>query len=346
MSGGGGGNNYQYIPMATSNNSETKSTIPSWLSAASQRGVSAATNLLNNPGQAYSGQLTAGLNNDQLAAGDIVRNSVGAYQPYYDSATGLTNYASTSAAPNVHAATFANGLSNIDRYMNPYISNVVDSVNALGQKNLKNALTQTADQAIGAKAFGGSRHGVQEGVATADNNLNTNKLLADLLAGGYTQAANFLGTDITNNLQAQTTNQANANTALDRMLSGANQLSNIGTANQAANNTDLNNLMNFGLLQQTTDQTGLTNNYNEFLRQQELPYKALQAYNQTLGTAPHDTTQNTSTSGFQYSPVQSTSSSPLSSALGYGLTGLSMFGGQYSPVGGLLNMFRPTTKAA
>jgi len=346
MSGGGGGNSYQYLPMATSNNSSTTSSIPGWLTNASQKGVSAATELLNNPGQAYTGPLTAGLNNDQLTAGSMVRNSVGQYQPYFDAASGLTNYASTSAAPNVRAGTFANGLANIDRYMNPYISNVVDSVNALGQKNLKNSLTQTADQAIGAKAFGGSRHGVQEGVATADNNLNTNKLLADLLAGGYTQAANFLGTDITNNLQAQTTNQANANTALDRMLSGANQLSNIGTANQAASNTDINNLMNFGLLQQNTDQTAATNNYNEFLRQQNLPYQALQAYNQTIGTAPHDTSQNTSTSGFQYSPVQSTSSSPLSTGLGIGLSGLSMFGGQYSPVNGLLNMFRPATKAA
>lgn len=346
MSGGGGGNSYQYLPMATSNNSNTSTTIPAWLSNASQKGVSAATSLLNNPGQAYSGQLTAGLNGDQFAAGDMVRNSVGQYQPYYDAATGLTSYASTSAAPNVNAQTFANGLSNIGNYMNPYISNVVDSVSALGQRNLKNALTQTGDQAISANAFGGSRHGVQEGVATAENNLNTNNLLANLLSSGYTQATNFLGQDINNNLTAQQANQANSNNALNRMLAGGNQLAGIGTANQAATDTGINNLMNFGLLQQQTEQNADTNNYNEFLRQQNLPYQALQAYNQTIGTAPHDTNQNTSSSGFQYSPVQTASSSPLSTGLGIGLSGLSLFGGQYSPVNGLLNMFKPSTKAA
>lgn len=337
MSGGGGGGGYQFMPQFTSNNSVTQNTLPAWLTNASQNGVNAASKLLNNAGQAYTGELAPGMTGDQTAAGNMIRNSVGAYQPYYDAATGLTA-ASANAAPDINAQTYANGLSNIGNYMNPYISNVVNSVNALGQQNLNQSLTQTADQALGAKAFGGSRHGVQEGVATAQNNLNTNNLLANLLSGGYTQATNLLGQDITNNLQAQGANQANANNAFNRMQSAGSQMANIGTANRAANVADIANLMTYGTAQQQTQGAQDTAAYNEFLRQQNLPYQALQAYNQTVSSAPHDTTSNTSSSGWGMSPVQqNASSSPWMTGLGLGLAGASMLGtGGMSGLGGLL----------
>ena len=87
--------------------------------------------------------------------------------------------------------------------MNPYIDKVVNSVSDISKRNLDSALTQTADQALAAKAFGGSRHGVQEGVATAQNNLNTDNMIANLLSSGYNNAVNFLGQDIQtqNNMQ-------------------------------------------------------------------------------------------------------------------------------------------------
>lgn len=336
MSGGGGG--YQYVPIAQSSNSNTSTTIPGWLTDASKRGVSMASSLLSNPGQSYGGELTAGLTGDQQNAGTLIRNSVGQYQPYFDAATGMTA-AATGGAGNVRAGTYANGLSNIGQYMNPFISNVVDSMTALNRQNLDNSLTQTADQAIGAKAFGGSRHGVQEGVATANNNLGLSNAVANLLSSGYNQATGLLGQDITNNMNAQQLNQASRNAQLDRILNAGNQMANIGTSNRAANTADINNLMNYGTLQQSTNQTADTNAYNEFLRQQNLPYQALQAYNQTIASAPHDTNQSTSTSSFNMQPQQMASSSPLSTGLGMGLTGLSMFGGQYSPVKGLLSMF-------
>lgn len=337
MSGGGGGGGYQYMPTFTSNNSSSTNAIPAWLTQASQTGVNYAGKLLNNPGQAYTGEIAPGMNADQTAAGNMVRNTIGAYQPYYNAATGLTA-ASANAAPDINAQTYANGLSNIGQYMNPYISNVVDSLKAQSAQNLDQSLKQTADQAIGAHAFGGSRHGVQEGVATAQNNLGLNNQIANLLSGGYSQATNLLGSDITNNLQAQGANQANANNALNRMQGAGSQLANIGTANRAANVADVANLMTYGGVQQQTQGAQDQAAYSEFLRQQQLPYQALQAYNQTVSSAPHDTTSNTSSSGWGMSPVQQpASSSPWMTGLGLGLAGASMLGtGGMSGLGGLL----------
>lgn len=342
MSGGGGGYSY---PLPTIQNTSSSTTIPGWLTNASQFGVNNARRMLSQPVQGYTGQMSPGLSDDQQSAGDMIRGSVGAYQPYYDQAAAMTQ-ASTGMAPNVRAGSFGMGLQGaINNYMNPYISNVVDSVNALGQQNLANSLNQTADQAIGAKAFGGSRHGVQEGIATAQNNLNTNNLLANLLSSGYTQATGLMGQDINNNLQAQVYNQANANTGMNRMQTAGNQMSNLGTANRAANTADISNLMNYGTLQQQTTGAQQQAAYNEWLRQQNMPLQMQQVYNQTVGAAPHDTSTNTSSVGI--SPVQQQSSSPLMSGLGMGLAGLSTVGGLFSApaggmsaVNGLLSMIR------
>lgn len=323
------GGQQQTYGLPTMTQSTSTTSIPSWMSGASQTGVNAASRLLANPGQAYTGQLAPGMTADQMAAGDMIRNSVGGYQGYFDRAAGLTD-AATQQGPQIEAQTFRNGLSGISSYMNPYISNVVDSVSALGRRNLDAALTQTADQAIGAKAFGGSRHGVREGVATAENNLNTNNLVANLLSQGYGQAASMLGQDISNNMQAQGANQSAYSNYLNRLMGAGSQMSQLGTANRAANTADVNNLLQFGSMQQDTATRQAQAAYQEFLRQQQLPYQALQAYNQTLQTSPYEKT--TSTSGYEMAPMTQQQSNPLMGAIGGALSGAKL-GGTLLPGG-------------
>lgn len=327
MSKGGG---TQYTPSFSMQNSDTSTKIPDWLTSASQTGIGYAQNLLNSGTPAYSGELAPGLTADQQAAAQMFRNSVGAYQPQFDQAQGLTQ-ASTAAGPAINAQTYRNGLQGISDYMNPYIGNVVNSVNALGQQNLDTALKQTADQAIGAKAFGGSRHGVQEGVATAQNNLNTNNLLANLLNTGYGQATNMLGQDISNNLAAQGQNQSAFQNWMGRLANAGQQTAGIATAGRQAQVGDITNVQNAGTMAQQTQAAQDQAKYAEFVRQQQYPLQALQAYNQTVQSAPHSTQQNTTSSGWQLNPQQQQSSSPLMSALGLGMAGLSMVPGGTIP---------------
>lgn len=341
----GGGSKMQWMPTISGNNSTSQNNIPEWLTKAAQGGIDYAGNLLKNPGQAYGGQLTAGLNGTQNYAGNLLYGMLGSSQPYYDAAMRATQ-GGMQQGPNVNAGTYKQGLSDINSYMNPYVNNVVKSVQDLGEQGLKKALTQTGDQAISAGAFGGSRHGVQEGIATAQNNLNTNNQIANLLNSGYNNATNLMGQDISNKLQADTLNQANYNNYANRMLAGGNQFANIGTQQRQANVGDINNLMNWGNQQQQTQQNQLSAQYQEWLRQQNLPYQALQAYNQTVQGAPHSTNSNTNSTGVSWQQQQMPSSNPWGTALGIGagLGGLYMSGG-LSGMGGLLgsaaNMFGP-----
>lgn len=402
MSKGGGGTQYMFLPQASSqssssntnqNTSQTASNqsnqvansnttglnlsntgssstalsqIPQWLEDAARSGVGSVQNLMNQGSQAYGGDLTAGLNSYQQQAGNMFQNAVGQFQPYFDQAQ-QTIQSGLQSAPQIEAQTLRNGLSGIGDYMNPYIQNVVNSVQDFGRQNLDRALTQTADQAISAKAFGGSRHGVQEGVATAQNNLNTNNLVANLLNSGYDRATSLLGQDVQNNLGAQQSNQASFQNYLNNLLSGGSAIAGLGTTAQNSLQSGISNLLNYGNLAQQTDQNANTAAYNEFLRQQNMPLQLQQLYNQTLSAAPHSTMQsqtgnqtntalqsagtnatqnntsnsqmqgnttgssNTNSSGWSYSPVQQQTSSPLMQGLG-GLMGLgSMFA---SPQGG------------
>lgn len=350
----------------TGQSQTSMSQIPKWLEDAARAGVGSAQAMLNRPAQSYTGELSAGLNQFQTDAGNMFRDAIGQYQPYIDQAR-ATIQSGLQAAPQIEAQSLRSGLSGISDYMNPYVQNVVDSVSDMSRRNLDRALTQTADQAIAARAFGGSRHGVQEGVATAQNNRDTNNLIANLLSSGYDRATNMLGTDIQNNMSAQQNNQASYQNYLNNLLSGGGALAGLGMQAQNALNSGIGNLLGFGNIAQQTEQNANQAAYQEFLRQQNLPLQLQQLYNQTVSTAPHSTMQtstgqqattglqsagttasqqnnqtarttgsnignsNTASSGFSFSPQQSASSSPLLTGLG----GLASLGSMFAaPAGG------------
>lgn len=327
MSKGGGNNQMYALPTVTTQNSTTS--IPGWMTNASQAGVNAASNLLRNPGQGYTGEMIPGMTADQMAAGDMVRNNVGAYQGYYDTAAGLTN-AGTQQGPQIEAQTYRDSLQNVGDYMNPYIGNVIGGLRQAAADNLSQSLTRTADQAIGAKAFGGSRQGVMEGVATAGVNNALNNQIGQLLSGGYDRATSLMGQDINNNLQAQGANQSAFSNYMNRLLGAGSQAAQIGLQNRQANVADINNLMQFGNAQQDTATRQAQARYQEFLRMQGLPYQALQTYGNTLAQVPYN--RSTSTTGMSMGPIQNDQGNPLMGGLGGALSGAKL-GSSFGPWG-------------
>lgn len=69
--------------------------------------------------------------------------------------------------------------------MNPYTSGVIDANNTQWQRINQQAVNQVNDEATKANAFGGSRHGVAEGVALSNNNLAQAGQNAGLLNQGF-----------------------------------------------------------------------------------------------------------------------------------------------------------------
>jgi hypothetical protein len=81
----------------------------------------------------------------------------------------------------------------MQRLMNPYQQQVLDANNAQWQHTNAQTMNQVNDAATKAGAFGGSRHGVAEGVALANNNMAQQGQTANLLQSGYNNAVGQAG---------------------------------------------------------------------------------------------------------------------------------------------------------
>lgn len=87
------------------------------------------------------------------------------------------NYTPTSAAQ-------------IGAQMNPYQDQVINRLYANADQGRRGVSNFIGDRATAAGAFGGSRHGVAQGVALGEFDTGLNDQVAGLLYGGYQDAAN------------------------------------------------------------------------------------------------------------------------------------------------------------
>jgi hypothetical protein len=187
-----------------------------------------------------------------------------------DAATAATTY-----KPN----TFLNG--NVSAYMNPYIDNVESRAIDNAGIAFKNNLNTIGDSAISAGAFGGSRHGVAEGVAAAENARGIGDMSAQLRAQGFDTASGLLENDLNRDLQGQ-----------QIRTQGAGALADIATAGNTASNQNSALLSALGQAQQQTNQQQLQETYAKWKEQQDAPLQALNLRLAALGATPYGGTQS------------------------------------------------------
>src|SRR5690349_24727344 len=90
---------------------------------------------------------------------------------------------------------YQTGLQGIDAYLNPYNTNVIQQIQAEGNREASMANNYAADQATRAGAYGGSREAVLRANLIGSVNRQTGQNVADYTAQGYTDAANRLMAD-------------------------------------------------------------------------------------------------------------------------------------------------------
>jgi len=76
----------------------------------------------------------------------------------------------------------------IDGFLNPYTSSVIDATTARNARNQQMALNQIDDQAQKAGAFGGTRQAVADSLTRGQFDLNNQQTAADLNTQNYSQA--------------------------------------------------------------------------------------------------------------------------------------------------------------
>jgi hypothetical protein len=197
--------------------------------------------------------------------------------------------------------------------MTPYGQQVIDPTIAAGQRQLALAKQGIAAQANNVGAFGGSRQGVEEGVADAQAALGTEQTVGNLLNSGWGQALTpAYGTAIQAGQEgygaagglsdliksgygaAATQGQGIANQNLQTGLLAGQQLPGQAVTKAGLDLTQAQALGGVGTAEQGFQQQGLNTAYGQYLQGINQPYQNLDVLLAALGGVPYGTTTTSS----------------------------------------------------
>lgn len=185
----------------------------------------------------------------------------------------------------------------IQSYMNPYTQQVIDTTMADMERARQQAIGNINQQATAARAFGGSRQAVAQDLTNQQYGQQLASTLANLRSQGYNQALSAAQ-------QSQLANQAAGLSGANFRLGAAQQLGQLGQAQQAGQYQAGQALMGVGSAQQQLNQQVLDATRNLPLQQQSIIQSALGLSPANLGMT-------------QTSPLyQNTGASALGGALG------------------------------
>ena len=186
--------------------SQSVQQLPPWINQAAQQNYGFAQNVAEQPLQQYQGALVADVAPQTQQSWNTAAQGGNAGQDQYNAAQAGYLGVMGQAPQQVSAGQLSN--TNLQPYMNPYTQSVINNTLPLMQQ--QNALNQNqiGNQANSANAFGGSRQGIQQGVAQAQGAQNIGQMAAQLNQANFQQAQAGAQYDITGQNQAALANQA------------------------------------------------------------------------------------------------------------------------------------------
>jgi hypothetical protein len=303
--------------VTTTNQGQSTTQLPPWINTAAQQNYAYAQNVAGQPLQQYQGQMVAGVAPQQQQAWNLAASGGNAGQDQYNASQGAyLGVLGNQINPQTLAGT------NLSPYMNPYTQDVINKTLPIMQQQLGREQSGISALATQQNAFGGSRMGVEQGVAQAQGALNMAQMAAQLNQANYGQAVGQATTDIGNNLAAQNANQG-------YNLQAAGGLANLGQQAQLSQARNFEELMTAGAGEQQQQQNVINANMQQFQQAQQYPYQQLGVLQSALGMTPYgQATSGTSTG------TQQTAANPEESILG-GMMGLgSLFAGGAGGFGG------------
>jgi hypothetical protein len=278
-----------------------KTELPEWVQQAGQKNLAAAYDVSANMLGPYTGQRVAGITPaTESVVGNITQNAAMS-QPAFAYAQQLAaqagGYQPTQVQPGQLSQT------DLSQYMNPYTQAVLGtSLDVLNQQRLT-GLNQAYDAALKAKAFGGSRQAIQEGVVNAAAQQQAGQLAAQLMAQNYGQAQTAAQADITRAMEAQRLNQQAGLAGAGLGVQGAQALGQLAGAGQEAYMTGQTGALTAQSLLQAQQQAELDAAQQAYREAQQFPIQQLQIPIQALGATPYGQTNTQTGPGQQSSPL-------------------------------------------
>ena len=233
--------------------------LPQFLEDAYKKLAQQAT-AVTDPGvqyMPYGGQRLAPLTTEQQAARQLAFQGAQSFQPDLQQACGLSSLAVSPITGQ-----------DINYFMNPFQQQVTSNVLDEMRRRSDIEGQRTADAAVRAGAFGGSRFGVQEAERLRNLRQQQSRTASDLARQNFQQA---LGA-----AQSQRAQQ----------LAGGQQFANLAGRQMDLQRAGISGLEQAGLQGQQQLQRGMDIAYQDFLRQQQFPYTQAATLGNLLSGVP------------------------------------------------------------
>ena len=304
--------------------SQSVQQLPPWINQAAQQNYGFAQNVAEQPLQQYQGQMVADVSPQMQQSWNTAATGGNAGQDQYNAAQAGLLGVMGQQPQQVQAGQLSN--TNLQPYMNPYTNSVINATLPIMQQ--QNALNQNqiGNQANSANAFGGSRQGIQQGVAQAQGAQNIGQMAAQLNQANFGQAQAGAQFDITGQNQAALANQAAQQNQGNLNLQAASGLGALGNQAQMSQARNFTEQMTAGQMQQGQAQNQINAQISKFQNANNYPNQQLSILQSALGMTPYE-------QGQQSSSTQETqqAANPAQMALG----GLSTLGSLFAgPAGG------------
>ena len=299
--------------------SQNTTQLPPWINDAAQQNYAFAQNVANQPLQQYQGQMVANPGaqmqqawNSAAAGGNAGQNQYDASQAGY---LGVMGQTPQQVTPGQLSST------NLQPYMNPYTSSVINSTLPIMQQNLALSQNQNQNAAASSNAFGGSRQAIQQGVTQAQGAQGMAQMAAQLNQANFGQAQTAAQSDIATNLQGQLANQSAQQNQAGLNLQASQGMGALGNAAQQGQLQNFGEQVTAGSLEQQQAQNQINAQMAKFQNAWAYPGQQLGVLQSALGMTPYgQAQQGQSTTQTQTSPDYA-----MSALGGLGMLG-NMFG--------------------
>lgn len=224
-------------------------TTPSWytdyLQGIASSGASAADNAK-----------FIGIQPMQQQSYDLAKSNVGNYQPTLDTATGALESGISSTSPLAAGQPYLTSAAvptyeTVDKYMSPYLQNVVSQIGNLAQQNmLQNVAPQATAGAVGTGQFGSKRGAEVLGQTLANYGQQTTGQQLNALNTGYQNALTQAGRDAALQAQIGQTSGQLASAGQQNLINAGAVGGNLASTTQQLGLGDVNALNMLGTQQQ------------------------------------------------------------------------------------------------
>lgn len=302
-------------PASVTTYGSSTTNVPSWLSDYTQGLLARANAVAAEPYQPYGAPRIAGFSPFQSRAQDMTSENVGSWSPFTSGAkSGYEGVmqgpgALSQAKPYLDAGT-SSYTDQVQKYMDPYVENVIDRSTMLAQRKLEeNLLPSIKSNFIKSGTYGSAGQQRAVGQALRDTTGEITSQARAALSDAYGSGANLQGAEAMRMLQAGQTSGNLYGQDMSQRLAASQGLGNLGQLIQSLQGRDVAGLNAAGADQQAQQQRNLDLAYSDFLQQRDLPMNRVSWMNSIINGLPSmGTTTNTQDRG----PAQSYQPSPIS----------------------------------